>query len=218
MSPSELRQGLRVLQNYYATNGQPHVLNDVQIGVYGKSLLRFTAAQFETAADQWMQQSKWFPALSDLLSLLEPKTEMAVLAHLAWTTIERALRAGGVYRGAYFPQGAVGEAFRQTFGSWQSACQFQIDSPGWAIRRQTFLAIFPAIASRVCEPVMMPGLHDGNPYQVPALAGLPSPLALPERANTIETNPIGRQEAKRLVDDIQARWKDQHAQTMGAAS
>jgi hypothetical protein len=87
------------------------------------------------------------------------------------------------------------------FGGWRGACQFDMDSPGWAIRRQSFLGIFP-----VCEtdhpggPVMLAGINDrdadpvwiGGPATVPAL---PSPA---ERR---------RDGDAAVIQDISTRWR-----------
>jgi hypothetical protein len=217
MSASDWGKTLGVLANFYGTGGKRHELNDVQAAVYAKALSGFDASALMAAAERHMAESVFFPKLSELLDLLRPKVDDKALALMAWTTVEQALRRGGIYRGAHFAQGAIGEAFRQTFGSWQSACQFDTDSPGWAIRRQTFLGIFPAIAARPCAPVTMRGLHSGEPYQVPLLAGLPSPLALPESVDTVEEGPIGREDAKRLVDSIQSRWQAEQAKKSAAS-
>ena len=168
---------LRVLCSYYCDkDGRPRVLNPVQVTVYTDGLLRFSAEQLELAARQWMKESKWFPALSDLLALLEPKADATTAGHLAWTCVERAIRQAGVYRGATFVDGRIGEAMRQTFGSWSTACNFDIDSPGWAIRRQTFLSIFESLRNRQIEPVTLPGIARADaPVLIPALELLPLP-------------------------------------------
>lgn len=170
---------LQKLCQFYPSQGQPHRMNDTQIEVYLSALSRFSPEQLDQAGKRYMLTGKFFPALSELLALLEPKVDMTAAAHLAWTAVERALRSGGIYRGAHFEQGYIGEAVRQVFGSWANACQFDTDSPGWAIRRQTFLQIFPSIASRPCGPVTLRGLHgNSEPYRVPLVAGLPEPLQL----------------------------------------
>lgn len=168
------------LCNYYTDRaGQPRLLNTTQTAVYAALLGKFDHAQLQAAAEAWMRQSAFFPAASDLLKLLAPPMESAALAQLAWATVERAIRIGGIYQGAHFPQGAIGEAVRQVFGTWMQACSFDLDSPGWAIRRQSFLAIFPALVTRDLPAVTLRGLHaNGSPYVVPLIEGMPTPLAI----------------------------------------
>jgi hypothetical protein len=168
---------LRVLREYYCDkDGRPRQMNPVQITVYTDGLLHFSAEQLETAARQWMKASKWFPALSDLLELLEPKADATTSGHLAWTCVERAIRTAGVYRGATFVDGRIGEAMRLTFGTWSTACNFDIDAPGWAIRRQTFLSIFESLRNRKIESVTLPGIaRADSPALIPALELMPSP-------------------------------------------
>ena len=176
MTPAEVRQGMAVLRNYYAKDGKPHVLTDAQWAVYLDGLQRHSAGELEAAARLWMRQSKWFPALSDLLGLIDGATvtpEQA--AHLAWTTFERACRSAGAYRGATFIDGAIGETARQVFGSFAAACQFDLDSPGWAIRRQSFLAVYQTLHGRCHEPVTLRGMHrHETPLVIGHVPGLPA--------------------------------------------
>lgn len=176
MTADEIRQGLKVLRNYYAKDGQPHALNDTQLAVYLDGLSPFAAAELERAARTWMQQSRWFPALSDLLALVRPPAlDPAAAAQLAWTTFERAMRRAGAYRGVTFADGAIGETVRQVFGTWAAASQFDVDSPGWAIRRQSFLALYATFASRVGGPVTLYGIHrDAVSMLVGHVEGLPT--------------------------------------------
>lgn len=164
---------LQVLCAFYTSQGKPHVMNDLQAEVYISALARFTPEDLEAAGKRHMLTSKFFPALSELLELLKPQVDTAALSQMAWLSVERAIRAAGVYRGAHFEQGVVGEAVRQVFGTWATACQFDVDSPGWAIRRQSFLTIFPSLLGRQFEPVTLLGQHrDREPYQVPPIAAL----------------------------------------------
>lgn len=171
---------LRVLREYYCDkDGRPRVLNPVQITVYTDGLMRFTPDQLEAAARQWMKGSKWFPALSDLLEILEPKLDTTTASHLAWACVERAIRQAGVYRGATFEDGRIGQAVRETFGTWATACSFDVDSPGWAIRRQTFLSIFGSLVPRALPPVTLTGIGRANePMLIAALEALPMPKSL----------------------------------------
>ena len=174
-----VRSTLKVLCDYYCSNeGKPRQMNPVQITVYVDGLKDFSADELEAAARQWMKDSKWFPALSDLLNLLVPKVDSQTAGHLAWACVEKAIRQAGVYRGATFEDGRIGEAVRQTFGSWGGACVFDVDSPGWAIRRQTFLSIFGSLMGRGLPPVTLPGLQVSTPLVVEALPSLPVPKQL----------------------------------------
>jgi hypothetical protein len=161
---------LMILRNYYGKDGRPLAMNDVQIGVYLSRLERFSAAELERAATAHMESSAFFPKLSDLLALLDPPVDPKVAAMTAWTTLETAIRRAGCYRGATFADGAIGECARQVFGSWASACSFDTDSPGWAIRRQTFLTLYPSLAGKHPEPVTMAGLF---PHELPLMIGQP---------------------------------------------
>lgn len=160
---------------YYPTQGRPHVMNDLQVEVYTAALARFTPEQLDAAGKQWMLTGKFFPALSELMGLLEPKVDASAAGHLAWACVESAIRRAGIYRGATFEDGRIGEAARLTFGSWATACNFDLDSPGWAIRRQTFLAVFSSLLPRALPPVTMGGLHRGEPLTIAALPALPIP-------------------------------------------
>lgn len=160
--------------------GNPRVMTETQIAMYGKRLANYDNATLTAALETHMARSKWFPSLAELVEILEPQVDTKALAELAWASVLTAIRRGGVYRGATFETGAVGEAMRQVFGSWSAACSFDTDSPGWTVRRQSFLAIFPTLLSRAIEPVTLPGLHGSDrPYQVPALQGAPVVAALP---------------------------------------
>jgi hypothetical protein len=178
---AHVRKTLEVLRQFYANReGQPHQLNTVQVSVYLDGLARFGPEELEAAARAWMRDSAFFPRLSDLLNLLSPKVDVETLAQIAWARLEREIRRIGAYRGATFSDAAFGEAVRQTFGSWSAACRFDPDSPGWAIRRQTFMAIFKSLAHRAdLAPVTMPGLHrDQPPALIAPSEGMPALPAL----------------------------------------
>jgi len=185
---AHVRQTLSVLRQYYAgRDGQPHQLNDVQATVYVDGLAGFSSEALEAAARTWMRQSAFFPRLSDLLSILDPPVDMDSLAHAAWARLEREIRRIGAYRSVQFADAAFGVAVRETFGGWPQACRFDVDSPGWAIRRQTFLAMFKAAVGRKnLEAVTLIGQHrDQAPALIGPLEGLPSqPLltAQPDRS------------------------------------
>jgi len=169
---------LDVLCAYYLHQGEPRKMNPVQISVYTDGLQGFAPAALESAARRWMQTSRFFPALSDLLEILQPKVDTQTAGHLAWACVERAIRSAGAYRGATFEDGRIGEAIRQTFGSWGGACAFDVDSPGWAIRRQTFLSIFGSLLHRGIPPVTLRGIAIGEPMVIAALPSLPIPKQL----------------------------------------
>lgn len=175
-----VRKTLDVLRNYYANrDGQPHQLNAVQVSVYLDGLAPFSPEELEAAARAWMRDSQFFPRLSDLLNLLSPKIDADALAQVAWARLEREIRRIGAYRGAQFTDAAFGEAVRQTFGSWSAACRFDVDSPGWAIRRQTFCAIFKSLLHRTdLAPVTMMGLHRDVPVLIGPIEGMPNPQQL----------------------------------------
>lgn len=175
----------------------------MQISVYLDGLARYSPEALEHAARVWMKKSKFFPALSELLEILNPPADWHALAHAAWSLVETSIRRAGIYRGAHFEQGAVGACVRETFGTWEVACKFDLDSPGWAIRRQTFLSLFPSIAQRENEPVTLRGISQiDEPYRVPALAGLPEPD--PALA---QIGPPTRSEAKNMLSDIRSRFQ-----------
>lgn len=189
---ADIQATLKVLCRYYRDrNNQARVLDDVQAAVYLDGLAEFDADQLELAARRWMRQSKWFPALSELRGLLESPIDWPTVALLAWTTVERAISVAGVYNGVTFADASVGECVRQTFGSWEHACSYDRDSPGWTIKRQTFLALFPHVTQKLTSaaPVTLRGISsqsrpaliahvDGLPAVAPALAG-------PDRASDV---------------------------------
>jgi hypothetical protein len=175
---SAVRKTLNVLRSCYANReGQPHQLNEVQITVYLDGLSPFTPEELEAAARKWMASSPFFPRLSDLRHLLTPAVDADVLANQAWARLENDLRKVGTYRAVTFLDPVFGEAVRQTFGDWASAGNFQIDSPGWAIRRQTFISAFKSSLLRTDLPptVTLSGRHhDRAPVVLPLLDGMPS--------------------------------------------
>lgn len=172
---------MSVLCDYYADkDGRPYRLNATQAAVYTEGLAPFSDAELEAAAREHMRRSQFFPRLSDLLKLLAPATDFQALAHLAWARLEREVRRIGAYRTVSFADPAFGEAVRQVFGSWATACSIDVGGPEWAIRRQTFLQVFPLIAEREeLPPVTMGGLHRGGETVVIGhLEGLPAPRLL----------------------------------------
>lgn len=178
---SEIRAVMDGLCGYYRDrNNQPRELADVQKAAYLQGLAEFPAEQLQLAAMAWIRQSRWFPAVSDLRTLLiPPAPDWKSLALLAWTTFERAIGRAGVYRGVTFADPAIGECVRQTFGTWEHACSYERDSPGWTVRRQTFLALFPHIAERATEVVTLPGLGHGKhdtPLLIGPVEGMPDPV------------------------------------------
>lgn len=173
---------INVLRNFYTKNGEPHVLNDVQLTIYTQTLDRFDEGQLEAAARHFITHSKFFPALSELLAILEPTASPEQQAHMAWAALESAVRRAGAYAGVTFMNGSVGQTARQVFGTWKAACSFDLDSPGWAIRRQTFLALFPTIAARDSgAPVTLHGSERGaSPIVIGPIDGLPATAVLGE--------------------------------------
>lgn len=203
---------LETLRLQYAKDGVKHPLNDVQATNYLEELSRFPTQAVEAAARQWIRQSRFFPALSDLLGILEPERDPKAMAALAWTEVERCMATVGAYSGIEFADPSVGEAVRQTFGSWPKACSFEYDSPGFAIRRQTFLTIYPELARRTYrETVKLAGMHT-NPHRpfyslVPHIEGLPGlSRALPSAPDPHDDSPIGPTEAKRILADLHQRF------------
>lgn len=189
---------LTELGRYYTDfQGAPHQLNDTQVRAFVEGLKHFELPAIHAAAARHMATSKFFPRLSELLDHLAPKVDEEAAAHLAWTAVERALSSGGTYRGVIFTQGAIGETVRQVFGSWPSAGRFDTHGAEWAIRRKTFLAIFPGIARRHDgAPVTLRGLSPSDaPYVVPVVPGLPAPTSTPQLTETAPTH----DEAVRLL-------------------
>jgi hypothetical protein len=176
----DIKAVLAALRNHYADprTGKPHLMNPTQISVYTNGLVEFDNDAIRAAAARWMQTNRFFPALCELRELLgcvnrSPKE----LAILAWAAVEKAIRQAGTYRGATFADPAIGEAVRQTFGSWEHACSYDRDSPGWHSRKLTFLAIFPMMIHTATEPVTMTGLSQGYdpPLLVHHVDGMPAP-------------------------------------------
>jgi len=188
---AHVRQTLQVLRQYYAgRDGQPHQLNEVQASVYVDGLTGFSAEALEVAARTWMRQSAFFPRLSDLLGILDPPVDLESLAHAAWARLEREIRRIGAYRSVQFADAAFGQAVRETFGGWPQACRFDVDSPGWAIRRQTFLSVFKAAAAKQhLQPVTLIGQHrDSTPALIGPLEGMPKHpqiAAAPDRSEEV---------------------------------
>lgn len=164
------------------------------------------------AAERADGESAW-PSLGTLLRVCRevtdgPQVDATAAAHLAWTTLERALRSAGAYRGATFVDGAIGETARQVFGSWPAACAFDLDSPGWAIRRQSFLAIYPTLASRVTGPVTLRGM---DARQAPQVIGHVPGLALPP-AGVDDMRELTQAEAVSALGEVTRRFLAQTRQ------
>ncbi len=203
---SHVEQVLEGLRAYYARDGKKVVLNEVQIAVYLDGLAEFTAADLNAAAQQHMRKSEFFPKLSELLAILQPKVDTAAAAQLAWTTVERAIRRAGAYRGVVFANGAIGETVRQVFGSWPFACSFELDSPGWAIRRQSFLAIYPAMEKRNLTAVTLRGMHESEqPLMIPPVPGLPYCMGV-KKLPIVDDAPLTKTESVEALAEIQRRW------------
>jgi hypothetical protein len=176
---SHVTSMLSVLCEFYGKGGTPHELNETQIAMYCDALAEFSRDELAAAAKAHMQRSPFFPKLSELRAILEPEPDYKALAAAAWAHVEQAIKRHGAYVSVQFADPSIGEAVRQTFGSWDRACSFDYDSPGWAIRRQTFMAIFPDAAKHATEPVMLRGLHnDTHPAIVGPLKGLPAPAVM----------------------------------------
>lgn len=173
---STVLQTLDVLRAYYADReGNPYPLNDVQLTVYLDALHSCEPSKLEAAARRWMQQSRWFPKVSDLLETLHEGPTLADEALFAWAAVERAVRSVGAYRAVQFADAAIGETVRQVFGSWPRACGFDYDSPGWHERREMFLRLYPVILRRSPSSPVLAGMHGGAPALVGHIEGLSAP-------------------------------------------
>jgi len=199
---------LTVLQNVYADrHGEKPVLNDAQRALWMDLLSPFDAQAVESASKAWMRGNAFFPRPSDIVKILRPVRDLDAEAHRAWAAVERAIPAAGRYAGVTFADGVIGECVRQTFGSWSQACSFEFDSPGWAIRRQTFLAIYPHIASVPRKAITLRGEHPrAVPYLFGHVDGLPTPCDVPELQGD---QPLSREEAQgalaALTNELKAR-------------
>lgn len=203
MTPQEAKTVIDALRKHYARDGKDYVLNEIQLAFYTKALLPYQPSEGQDAVQRAIAASKYFPAVSELLALLRgPELSPEAQAQLAWTTFERALARAGAYNGVTFEDGAIGETVRQVFGGWWQACQFDLDSPGWAIRRQSFLALYPHLASRVTGEVMFRGLSER--YQ-PVRIASNRPQITPGRAIGPSDGPTSHSEAVAILADIQRR-------------
>lgn len=207
MTPSEVRQELSTVRNYYADkDGTPYPMNDAKWAVYCAGLAPFSADKVRAAAHRWMQESKWFPALSDLIAILRPKADYEALALLAWSTVERATRAHGAYATVQFENPAVGQTVQEVFGSWPTACSQEIGSFEFGAKRKAFLAIFPVMMQR--GDSMSPKLLGIHRSPDAALVRANQQIALHEREKPqLESFAPSRDEAKRIVGNIENRWE-----------
>jgi hypothetical protein len=203
MTASEIRLVLNALRKNYARNGEDYALNEVQIAMFTESLAPFDAVAVNEAAKRHMRESKFFPAVSELLALLRgPEMSPEAQAQLAWTTFERALARAGAYNGVTFEDGAIGETVRQVFGGWPQACAFDTHGAAWAIRRQSFLAVYPAIAARARGEVTLRGMAQvAQPLRIAAQ----SPQDAPGRSIGPANDSIPQGEAVKLLADIRQR-------------
>ena len=196
---AEIRNALDVLRKYYADReGRPVVLNEVQLAAYLDALRPLDPNTLEAAVRGCIRTGQFFPRVADLLAQVEPDAKTA--AQLAWAAVERAVQCGGSYRAVTFTNGQIGAAVQLTFSSWPRACAFDHDSPGWAIRRQTFLAIFPTL--RPSAPMTLLGRHGtaDDPFIVAPVAGLLTTTSEPHGELT-------HSEARTLLAEVETRAK-----------
>jgi len=168
---AEVRNALDVLRKYYSDrDGRPAALNEIQLACYVDALRPLDPDALEAVVRAHIRSSPFFPKVADLLAHLGPDPKTA--ATIAWAVVENAVQRGGSYRAVRFENGQIGEAVQLTFGNWPRACAFGFDSPGWAIRRQTFLAVFGTL--KPSAPLTLLGLHGtaDDPYVVAPVAGL----------------------------------------------
>ncbi len=204
MIPPHVKKTLDVLAAYYADKeGNAHRLNPVQVTVYCDGLAKYDEATLQAAARQYMRAGTFFPKLSELLNIIAPPVDLKAAAAIAWGVVEKAIRQAGSYQGVTFEQGVIGECVRQVFGTWQRACAFEFDSPGWAIRRQSFMAVFPEVARHEHGPVTLNGLQGhGYPMLIGAVQGVPLPSLNPPPSDL-----PSRSEASNLLDKLRRDWQ-----------
>lgn len=160
MTPAELAKGLDALRAYYGRDGVKHPMNDVQISVYSNALLPFDATAFQAACQQVMRELKWFPALCELLAILDPTPDPKAAAALAWSELEALTRRqSNSYRGVVFADPVMGEAVKRTFGTWARAVLMDQNDSQWQTRRNVFLSIYPSLLANPPhqDPVLLPG-------------------------------------------------------------
>lgn len=197
MTPADV---LHLLREQYGKQGELYPLTDVQIATYMDRWQKIDPVALNAAALRWIDTSRFFPAVSDLLGMFAVSEKAE--AELAWAVFERLLRQVGVYHGVKFAGNAsrLGETVRQVFGSWVQACQYETDSAGWHGRKQAFLALYPVV--QVDTAVTLGGLHEGKPVVCGAIQGIPDRPALPPANKSLT-----RSEAKELLGTLQKRLK-----------
>jgi len=143
---STIAKTLDVLRAYYADkDGDIYPLNDVQLAVYLDALNPCAPESVEQAARQWMRTSKWFPKVSDLLDTICPEPDLKALGLIAWAEVENAVKRWGHASVMRFENPELAEAVRRTFRDWSGVTWIESGSPTWAIKRQSFLAIFEQV-------------------------------------------------------------------------
>lgn len=206
MTREEIIRELTLVRNYYPDkDGKAHSLNDAQWGVYIAGLTPFTVEALRAATHRWMLESKWFPALSDLIAILRPKVDYEALALLAWSTVERAMRQFGAYATVQFANPAVGVAVREVFGSWPSACSQEIDSFEFGQKRKAFLAVFPVLMQRgIAESPKLIGIHRSESAElVRANEMISAAERVKPQLQLIDTP----DKAKQVSGEVQRRWE-----------
>lgn len=157
---SHVAKVLDTLCKHYARpDGTPHALNDTQGALYISLLEKYPHEALTGAAVQWIQTSRFFPAISDLVGILDPVRDPKTLAALAWSEVEKLTRRVSGYDSVLFEDPVLGEAVKRTFGTWTRATTMDQNDPMWASRRNVFLSIYPALlAQPPSEPVRVNGI------------------------------------------------------------
>lgn len=151
-------------KHYARPDGTPHVLNETQGAFYVSLLDKFSHEVLAAAAIRWMETSRFFPAISDLIGLIEPTIDPKTQANVAWSELEAtARRFSNSYRSVQFDDPVLGECVKRVFGSWSRLVLMDTNDPMWASRKNLFLSIYPALMASPPhgDVVILPG-HDGG--------------------------------------------------------
>ena len=183
-----VRRIIDSLRAQYAKDGTPYQLNEVQATNYLRELGRFPEPALESAAAQWQRQSRFFPALSDLLGILEPRVDEKTQAALAWSELEAtARRFSNSYRSVKFDDPVLGECVRRVFGSWSRLVLMDQNDPMWASRKNLFLQIYPAMVANPPhgQAVILAGHDGGRDIQGTVTCTRPGALPEPDRSRQV---------------------------------
>lgn len=131
-----------------------------RIVLYARLLDDLTLAEVATACERAAREGSGFlPSPGELRRYVRPSADEAAV--LIWNGLAHAADVVGAYAPLAFDDPAAAEAVRAVFGGWPEVCAECDGGPGWAARRQEFIAVYKMaarLAPKADAPRVLPGL------------------------------------------------------------